>query len=98
MSSNIRSRGLVQLVKARNINTVGDLCSLSELEIHNLPIRSPKVVTVRRALQEMEQQIAGRKTRAGGEELGDQMFTKSLVEGNGIKTNVESFVVGFSGP
>ncbi|XP_041365678.1 telomere-associated protein RIF1-like [Gigantopelta aegis] len=84
LTSSMWSRGLVQLVKARNINTVGDLCSLSELEIHNLPIRSPKVITVRRALQEMEQQITGKKTRAGAEEGSEKMASKSLVAGERV--------------
>ena len=46
-----RIRGLGQLVRARSIRTIGDLCSLSEYDVHNLPIRSPKVTTMRKVLQ-----------------------------------------------
>lgn len=42
------------MVRARNIHTVGDLSSLTEREIDSLPIRSPKVATVRRVLQTFE--------------------------------------------
>lgn len=49
-----RSRGLEQLVRSRNIRTVGDLCNLSEYEVHNLPIRSPKVPTLRKVLKQFE--------------------------------------------
>ena len=51
-----RTRGLGQFVRSQNIRTVGNLCSLSEYEIHNLPIRSPKVQVVRRALDNFEKQ------------------------------------------
>ena len=30
--------------------TVGDLCSLTEQEVHHLPITQPKVLSVRRAM------------------------------------------------
>ncbi|KAL5006938.1 hypothetical protein ScPMuIL_015744 [Solemya velum] len=54
LTSSMWSRGLGQLVRARNIHTVGDLSSLTEREIDSLPIRSPKVATVRRVLQTFE--------------------------------------------
>lgn len=38
------------MIRSRNIKTVGDLSSLSECDVQNLPIRSPKVETVRRVL------------------------------------------------
>lgn len=38
-------------MKARNIHTIGDLSRLSEKEIDNLPIKSPKVSTVRKVLR-----------------------------------------------
>lgn len=38
-------------MKARNIHTIGDLSRLSEKEIDNLPIKSPKVPTVRKVLR-----------------------------------------------
>ncbi|XP_060601192.1 telomere-associated protein RIF1-like isoform X2 [Ruditapes philippinarum] len=50
LTSSIWSRGLGQLVRARNIRTIGDLSSLTEGDIHGLPIRSPKVDTVKKVL------------------------------------------------
>lgn len=38
-------------MKARNIHTIGDLSRLSKKEIDNLPIKSPKVSTVRKVLR-----------------------------------------------
>ena len=43
-------RGLGQLVRSKNIRTVGDLSKLTEYEINHLPIRSPKVATVLQVL------------------------------------------------
>ena len=45
------SRGLGHLVHAQNIRTVGNLSALSEDQVQNLPIRSPKVSTLRRVLR-----------------------------------------------
>uniref|UniRef100_A0A7M5VBR8 Telomere-associated protein Rif1 N-terminal domain-containing protein n=1 Tax=Clytia hemisphaerica TaxID=252671 RepID=A0A7M5VBR8_9CNID len=52
------SRGFGHLVRAQNINTVGDLSSLSENQIEALPIRSPKVKTVRSALRNFTTQMS----------------------------------------
>ncbi|NXW66777.1 RIF1 protein, partial [Eurystomus gularis] len=66
ITSNICARGLGQLIGARNIRTVGDLSSLTALEIKTLPIRSPKVSNVKKALKGYhEQQIKSR----GSEEI-----------------------------
>lgn len=46
-----RPRGFGQLVRARNIKTVGDLSALSPGEIKLLPIRSPKVSNLKKALK-----------------------------------------------
>ena len=46
-----RVRGLEQLLRSRKLLTVGDLSALTEYAVHNLPIRSPKIVVMRRALQ-----------------------------------------------
>jgi hypothetical protein len=35
-----------------NVRSVGDLCSLTEQEVHHLPIAQPKVATVRRAMEQ----------------------------------------------
>ncbi|XP_007424516.1 telomere-associated protein RIF1 [Python bivittatus] len=61
ITSNTWARGLVQLIRAKNIRTVGDLSSLSAADIKTLPIRSPKVSNVRKALKSYhEQQVKSR--------------------------------------
>ncbi|KAF7666493.1 hypothetical protein LDENG_00103970 [Lucifuga dentata] len=65
ISSNMWSRGLGQLVRARNIKTIGDLSALPPSEIKTLPVRSPKIFNVKKALQIYEQQHKGQ----GGDEL-----------------------------
>uniref|UniRef100_A0A8D0A8B9 Replication timing regulatory factor 1 n=1 Tax=Sander lucioperca TaxID=283035 RepID=A0A8D0A8B9_SANLU len=57
ISSNMWSRGFGQLVRARNIKTVGDLSALTPSEIKTLPIRSPKISNVKKALKNYEQQV-----------------------------------------
>ncbi|XP_051814631.1 telomere-associated protein RIF1 isoform X2 [Acanthochromis polyacanthus] len=80
ISSNMWSRGFGQLVRARNIKTVGDLSALTHGEIKTLPIRSPKVSNVRKALKVYEQQRKGR----GGDDLKSfdetEMMTSELEE------------------
>ncbi|XP_072197907.1 telomere-associated protein RIF1 isoform X2 [Excalfactoria chinensis] len=67
ITSNICSRGLGQLIRAKNIKTVGDLSTLTASEIKTLPIRSPKVSNVKKALRGYhEQQVKSR----GCEEIG----------------------------
>ncbi|XP_051479456.1 telomere-associated protein RIF1 isoform X2 [Apus apus] len=61
ITSNICARGLGQLIRAKNIKTVGDLSTLTAPEIKTLPIRSPKVTNVKRALKGYhEQQVKSR--------------------------------------
>ncbi|NXI02119.1 RIF1 protein, partial [Pachycephala philippinensis] len=61
ITSNICARGLGQLIRAKNIKTVGDLSTLTALEIKTLPIRSPKVSNVKKALKGYhEQQVKSR--------------------------------------
>ncbi|NXA15805.1 RIF1 protein, partial [Sapayoa aenigma] len=61
ITSNVCARGLGQLIRARNIKTVGDLSTLTALEIKTLPIRSPKVSSVKKALKGYhEQQMKSR--------------------------------------
>ncbi|XP_018559843.2 LOW QUALITY PROTEIN: telomere-associated protein RIF1 [Lates calcarifer] len=80
ISSNMWSRGFGQLVRARNIKTVGDLSALTPNEIKTLPIRSPKISNVKKALKNYEQQRKGR----GGDELKSfdetEMMTSELEE------------------
>ncbi|NXR00312.1 RIF1 protein, partial [Sagittarius serpentarius] len=66
ITSNICARGLGQLIRAKNIKTVGDLSMLTASEIKTLPIRSPKVSSVKKALKGYhEQQVKSR----GSEEI-----------------------------
>ncbi|KFZ66501.1 Telomere-associated protein RIF1, partial [Podiceps cristatus] len=61
ITSNICARGLGQLIRAKNIKTVGDLSALTVSEIKTLPIRSPKVSNVKKALRGYhEQQVKSR--------------------------------------
>ncbi|NXN39431.1 RIF1 protein, partial [Rhinoptilus africanus] len=62
ITSNMWSaRGLGQLIRAKNIKTVGDLSTLTASEIKTLPIRSPKVSSVKKALKGYhEQQVKSR--------------------------------------
>ncbi|XP_034418192.1 telomere-associated protein RIF1 isoform X2 [Cyclopterus lumpus] len=78
ISSNMWCRGFGQLVRARNIKTVGDLSALTPSEIKTLPIRSPKISNVKKALRSYEQQRKGR----GGDELKsfDEMMMTSEPE------------------
>ncbi|OCT61061.1 replication timing regulatory factor 1 S homeolog isoform X1 [Xenopus laevis] len=50
------ARGLGQLIRAKNIKTIGDLSTLTPPEIKTLPIRSPKVSTVKKALRVYHEQ------------------------------------------
>lgn len=65
IASTMWSRGFGQIVRARNIKTVGDLSALTPTEVKVLPIRSPKISNVKKALRIYEQQRKGR----GGDEL-----------------------------
>uniref|UniRef100_A0A8B9L164 Telomere-associated protein Rif1 N-terminal domain-containing protein n=1 Tax=Astyanax mexicanus TaxID=7994 RepID=A0A8B9L164_ASTMX len=56
ISSNMWPRGLGQLVRARNIKTVGDLSALTPSEIKLLPVRSPKLSNVKKALKTYHEQ------------------------------------------
>ncbi|XP_029790456.1 telomere-associated protein RIF1 isoform X2 [Suricata suricatta] len=81
ITSNIWARGLGQLIRAKNIKTIGDLSNLTVSEIKTLPIRSPKVSNVRKALRVYhEQQVKSR----GLEEI--PVFDISEKTVNGIQT------------
>ncbi|XP_029415560.1 telomere-associated protein RIF1 isoform X6 [Nannospalax galili] len=61
ITSNMWARGLGQLIRAKNIKTIGDLSTLTASEIKTLPIRSPKVSNVKKALRVYhEQQMKSR--------------------------------------
>ncbi|XP_063257115.1 telomere-associated protein RIF1 isoform X2 [Prinia subflava] len=84
ITSNICARGLGQLIRAKNIKTVGDLSTLTALEIKTLPIRSPKVSNVKRALKGYhEQQVRSRALEEStvledAEKPGNDVEEKSL--------------------
>ncbi|XP_039076604.1 telomere-associated protein RIF1 isoform X1 [Hyaena hyaena] len=81
ITSNIWARGLGQLIRAKNIKTIGDLSTLTASEIKTLPIRSPKVSNVKKALRVYhEQQVKSR----GLEEM--PVFDLSEKTVNGIQT------------
>uniref|UniRef100_A0AAY4C5S7 Telomere-associated protein Rif1 N-terminal domain-containing protein n=1 Tax=Denticeps clupeoides TaxID=299321 RepID=A0AAY4C5S7_9TELE len=56
ISSNMWPRGFGQFVRARNIKTVGDLSALTPSVIKTLPIRSPKLMNVKKALKTFHDQ------------------------------------------
>jgi len=51
-----REPSLAKHLEALNVLTVGDLCSLTEQEVHHLPIAQPKVLNVRRAMNKFAAQ------------------------------------------
>ncbi|OXB68673.1 hypothetical protein ASZ78_005864 [Callipepla squamata] len=71
ITSNICARGLGQLIRAKNIKTVGDLSTLTASEIKTLPIRAPKVSNVKRALKGYHEQQKNPQAKSRGcEEIG----------------------------
>ena len=75
-----RIRGLQQNLHARNIQTVGDLAALTALEVHSLPIRSPKMTVLMKALTDLERQrvaATAKKVEDGG---GDAKLVFVAVE------------------
>ncbi|KAG8548635.1 hypothetical protein GDO81_024767, partial [Engystomops pustulosus] len=56
ITSNMWARGLGQLIRAKNIKTIGDLSTMTPCEIKTLPIRSPKISTVKKALRVYHEQ------------------------------------------
>ncbi|XP_066542448.1 telomere-associated protein RIF1 isoform X2 [Hoplias malabaricus] len=77
ISSHMWPRGLGQLVRARNIKTVGDLSALTPSEIKLLPIRSPKLSNVKKALKTYhEQQRKGRSDDLKGFDVMEKMTSE----------------------
>ncbi|KAM7017285.1 telomere-associated protein RIF1 [Passerculus sandwichensis] len=106
ITSNICARGLGQLIRAKNIKTVGDLSTLTALEIKTLPIRSPKVSNVKRALRGYhEQQVKSRVLEEStvledAEKPGNDVEEKSLSgdeEKLAAGTLLVAFCFGFGG-
>ncbi|XP_060246138.1 telomere-associated protein RIF1 isoform X2 [Meriones unguiculatus] len=83
ITSNMWARGLGQLIRAKNIKTIGDLSTLTASEIKTLPIRSPKVFNVKKALRVYhEQQMKSR----GLEEIPVFDISEKAVNGAESKT------------
>ncbi|KAG7463900.1 hypothetical protein MATL_G00181560 [Megalops atlanticus] len=77
ITSNMWPRGFGQLVRARNIRTVGDLSALTPDEIKSLPIRSPKLSNVKKALKNYhEQQRKGRSDELKGFDEMEKMTSE----------------------
>ncbi|KAJ8407123.1 hypothetical protein AAFF_G00287990 [Aldrovandia affinis] len=77
ITSNMWPRGFGQLVRARNIRTVGDLSALTPTEIKSLPIRSPKLSNVKKALKTYhEQQRKGRTDELKGFDEMEKMTSE----------------------
>ncbi|XP_041118211.1 telomere-associated protein RIF1-like [Polyodon spathula] len=56
LTSSMWARGFGQLVRAKNVKTVGDLSALTAAEIKALPIRSPKLLNVKKVLRTYHEQ------------------------------------------
>lgn len=57
------SRGMGHLVRAQNIHTIGNLSALKEDQVNNLPIKSPKVLTLKKALRRFQQTHRGKNAK-----------------------------------
>ncbi|XP_005103956.2 telomere-associated protein RIF1 isoform X1 [Aplysia californica] len=97
LTSSLWYRGLCQMMKGRNLNTIGDLCALTEVQVNQLPIRNPKVETVRMVLSGFMAQHGLQKapvvevdsgspdrTLAKGATIGE-VVTPSSIADEGIK-------------
>ncbi|XP_033762352.1 LOW QUALITY PROTEIN: telomere-associated protein RIF1-like [Pecten maximus] len=73
LTTSMWMRGLGQLVRARNIHTIGDLSALTEREVDNLPIKSPKVSIVRSVLQKFGTQMEARKVKNEKQDAANTM-------------------------
>uniref|UniRef100_A0A8C3S2Q6 Replication timing regulatory factor 1 n=1 Tax=Chelydra serpentina TaxID=8475 RepID=A0A8C3S2Q6_CHESE len=98
ITSNIWARGLGQLIRAKNIKTVGDLSTLTVAEIKTLPIRSPKVSNVKKALRGYhEQQVKAR----GFDEIAaleDREKTENVIDEKPFSTDEERLATDLSEP
>lgn len=78
ITSNMWARGLGQLIRAKNIKTIGDLSTLTVTEIKTLPIRSPKISTVKKALRVFHEQQM--KTRGFDEFVALEEADKQMLD------------------
>ncbi|OXB82307.1 UNVERIFIED_CONTAM: hypothetical protein H355_004624 [Colinus virginianus] len=104
ITSNICARGLGQLIRAKNIKTVGDLSTLTASEIKTLPIRAPKVSNVKRALKGYHEQQVKKSPQAksrGCEEIGaleDVEKTASSAEDKSPSVDEEKLATDLAEP
>ncbi|NXO00076.1 RIF1 protein, partial [Rhinopomastus cyanomelas] len=98
ITSNICARGLGQLIRAKNIKTVGDLSALTVSDIKTLPIRSPKVSNVRKALKSYyKQQVKSRGCEEAAP-LEDAEKPISNVEDNSTSLDEEKLATDLVDP
>uniref|UniRef100_A0A8C8R9B7 Replication timing regulatory factor 1 n=1 Tax=Pelusios castaneus TaxID=367368 RepID=A0A8C8R9B7_9SAUR len=94
ITSIIWARGLEQLIRAKNIKTVGDLSTLTAAEIKTLPIRSPKVFNVKKALRGYHQQQM--KARGFDEiaALDDREQPENVIEEKSFSSDEDRLATG----
>jgi len=56
--SNYLNKGACKILNSKNINTIGDLCSLNAAELNNLPFRLPKQTNFMAFIQKYENSLS----------------------------------------
>ncbi|KAL9968125.1 hypothetical protein ACROYT_G026458 [Oculina patagonica] len=74
------SRGMGHLVRAQNIHTIGNLSALKEEQVKNLPIKSPKVPTLKKALKRFHQTQRGKNSKTLATKLMAEASLKEDIE------------------
>ncbi|XP_070587617.1 telomere-associated protein RIF1 isoform X2 [Erythrolamprus reginae] len=90
ITSNTSTRGLEHLIRAKNIRTVGDLSSLTAAEIKTLPIRSPRVLNLRKVLKGYHEQQVKSHGMEENIDLDDtEKAINVMVKSHGMEENVD---------
>uniref|UniRef100_A0A0B7AYF1 Uncharacterized protein n=1 Tax=Arion vulgaris TaxID=1028688 RepID=A0A0B7AYF1_9EUPU len=90
-------------MKGRNVNTIGDLSTLTEVQINQLPIRNPKVESVKSTLNNYmiqhglvkviscveDMQDSNKSSRSKGSTI-EQEITPSSIDDEGIQIQPEA--------
>ena len=76
LTSSMWMRGLGQLVRSKNIRTVGQLSAMSEYDIKSLPIREPKVSTAKSVLASFAEQWKKRSEKQTPQKIKADDTTK----------------------
>ena len=85
------------MMKGRNLNTIADLSSLTEAQVNQLPIRNPKVETVRNVLTSFMNQHGLQKPFS--KEVENRCINKNtspereIVEGNFFQDYIEKIIL-----